>query len=79
MDMEKVIKGLQECNLNGGRVGNCPYKDSILATIQELMDRMIPKEKEVEGGGTTWWMVCPECHGAVDQLDHFCRHCGQAL
>lgn len=48
-------------------------------TIQELLDRMIQKDKNVEGGGTTWWMVCPECHGAVDQQDHFCRHCGQAL
>lgn len=48
-------------------------------TIQELLDRMIPKEKEMEGGGCSWWYVCPECHGAVDQQDNFCRHCGQKL
>lgn len=46
---------------------------------EELLTRMIPKETEMEGGGPTWWYVCPECHGAVDSRDHFCRHCGQAL
>lgn len=48
-------------------------------TKQELMYRMIPKEKELEGGGSCWWYVCPECHGAVDQEESLCRHCGQAL
>lgn len=31
---------------------------------------------EIEGGGNSWWNVCPECHGAVDLSDRFCRHCG---
>ena len=49
-------------------------------TIQELMDRMIPKEREIEGDiRTVWWYVCPECHGRVDLLDYFCRWCCQAL
>ena len=33
-DMEKVIKGIQECDLNGGLIGNCPYK-GILAMLKE--------------------------------------------
>ena len=45
----------------------------------EALKRNIPKEMEVEGGGTTWFMVCPECHGAIDCKDSFCRHCGQAV
>ena len=45
---------------------------------QELKKR-IPKETEIEGGGSTWWYVCPECHGTVDRKDNFCRHCGQAI
>lgn len=48
-------------------------------TIQELIDRSIPKEIEPEGGGSFWYMVCPECHGAVCPTDRFCRYCGQAL
>ena len=35
MDMENAIKGLQECDLNGGMVGNCPYKDAILSLLKE--------------------------------------------
>ena len=23
--------------------------------------------------------VRPECHGAIDRADHFCKHCGQAV
>ena len=46
--------------------------------IDELR-RNIPEEMEMEGGGTSWWYVCPECHGAIDNSDHYCRHCGQAV
>jgi hypothetical protein len=38
-----------------------------------------PVKAEIEGGGHTWWYVCPECHGSIDSKDHFCRHCGQAV
>ena len=34
---------------------------------------------EMEGGGSTWWMVCGECHGAIDTNDHYCRHCGKRV
>ena len=46
--------------------------------VKEL-ERNIPRKNEVEGGGTTWWYVCPECHGAIDRQDHYCKHCGQAV
>ena len=36
-DMEKAIKGIQECDLNGGLIGNCPYKD-ILFLLKEQDD-----------------------------------------
>ena len=45
----------------------------------EELKRNIPQEIEIEGGGSTWWNVCPECHGAIDSKDRFCRHCGQAV
>lgn len=46
---------------------------------EELLKKHIPVEKEMEGGSTTWWLVCPECHGSIDSSDSFCRHCGQAV
>lgn len=45
----------------------------------EELKKRIPLEMEIEGGGSSWWYVCPECHGAIDKADHFCRHCGQAV
>lgn len=45
----------------------------------EELKRNIPQEMEIEGGGSSWWYVCPECHGAIDRKDSFCRHCGQAV
>ena len=45
----------------------------------EELKRCIPQKIDVEGGGTSYWFVCPECHGAIDRKDKFCRHCGQAV
>ena len=38
-DREKVIKGIEECDLNGGLIGNCPYK-GILALLKEQEARI---------------------------------------
>lgn len=43
----------------------------------ELIKEQEPADIEMEGGGSTWWYVCGECHGAVDSSDLFCRHCGR--
>lgn len=41
MDREKVIKGIQECNLNGGLIGNCPYKDILLMLKEQQPKKSI--------------------------------------
>ena len=38
-----------------------------------------PVETELEGGGSTWWYVCGECHGAIDENDNYCKHCGRRI
>lgn len=39
--------------------------------------------KKVIGGGecdgATCWFECSHCHGTVDILDAYCKHCGAAL
>lgn len=47
--------------------------------LGDAIKRLTPIQIETEGGGLTWWSVCPECHGQVDAADYFCRHCGQAV
>ena len=56
-----------------------PFGEDADAVLGEAIKQLTPEEIEIEGGGSSWWYVCPECHGQVDRQDRFCRHCGQAL
>ena len=41
-----------------------------------------PKEiegKEIEGGGSNWWVVCEDCHVTVGKYDKVCPHCGRSF
>lgn len=44
-------------------------------------DLLIQKEAEaeIEGGGITWFFVCGECHGTIDDNSIFCKHCGRKI
>ena len=89
--MEEIIErleGLAESYMERAKETRTDDSDISFIFFQrgELMEkaaaalkRNIPQEMELEGGGYNWWYVCPECHGAVDRADHFCKHCGQAV
>lgn len=47
--------------------------------IDTVAEQFTPVEIEMEGGGSTWWHVCGECHGPIDRSDSFCRHCGRPV
>ena len=38
----------------------------------------VPAEYEGDAR-SSWWYVCPECHGAIDPGEHKCRHCGAVI
>ena len=44
-----------------------------------MTGQRIHAEAELEGGGSTWWYVCGECHGAINYQADTCRHCGAIL
>lgn len=46
---EKMIKGIQECDLNGGLIGNCPYK-GILLLLKEQEPHVLSHEEMIEAG-----------------------------
>lgn len=45
----------------------------------EIVTCAEPVERELEGGGSSWWYVCAECHGAIDSNDKYCKHCGRKV
>lgn len=49
--------------------------------VEYLTDKLKEQEAEpeIEGGGSTWWYVCSECRGAIDDSDRYCRHCGARM
>ena len=53
--------------------------EAVGKAIDVMMEKQIPTEIEIEGGGHTWWHVCGECHGAIDSSDRYCKHCGRKL
>ena len=47
--------------------------------VRKLAGSLMPAEAEIEGGGSSWFYVCGECHGAISAKDSFCRHCGKPV
>lgn len=45
----------------------------------EMLGRTKPMTAEIEGGGVSWFYVCPRCRGQINRDDAFCRHCGGAV
>ena len=47
--------------------------------MKELLKEQDPVPAELEGGGSSWWWVCGECHGQISKGDRYCRHCGHEI
>lgn len=56
-----------------------PDTDELAEATETVVEHFRPAEIEIEGGGSTWWYVCEECHRAVDDSDRYCKHCGKPL
>jgi hypothetical protein len=89
--MMELLEIEQKCvlrNSHGDCERNCAECDLVqddgellqmYTDVIALMKEREPVGIEIEGGGSTWWHVCGECHGAVDSCDLYCRHCGSLL
>jgi len=84
-DIEKVIKGLGKCScIYGIRCEECPYVnddkcvDILCSDALELLKGKEVKV-EIEGGGSTWFYVCGECHTSASKHSKYCRECGRML
>ena len=73
--MKELIEGLKEA----AKTDYDLKRAKLMDRAAEELKRNLQKEIDIEGGGTSWWYVCPECRGAIDCRDRYCRHCGQAI
>ncbi len=48
----------------------------IFAAMCAVQKLLTPIPAEIEGGGSTWYTVCGECHGVIDSGELYCKHCG---
>ena len=86
-DRMKVLKGVEACEPSSikRRCRNCPYKMELNCDytlwhdVMDLLKEQDPVEAELEGGGSSWWWVCGECHGQISKGDRYCRHCGHEI
>ena len=60
---------------NPWELEDCPF----CKTIASLLKEQEPLPAEFEGGGYTWFYVCGDCHGQIDERDAYCRHCGRKV
>ena len=88
MKRKDVIKGLECCIAKnpdeGQKCEDCPFKEGycvnrLKMAALKLLKEQEPLQPELEGGGRSYYMVCGDCHGIVDQGDHFCKHCGREI
>ena len=78
---EKTIKTLQN-RINEARNNHTKVATIFISTLSDamaLLKEQEPTDPEIEGGGSSWWYVCSECHGPIDTRDKYCRHCGKEI
>lgn len=88
-DREKVIRAYECCKNSYDRIcEKCPYEKDcchdgipmfVIKKMVELLKEQDPVPAELEGGGSSWWWVCGECHGQISKGDRYCRHCGHEI
>lgn len=86
MRIERLIKHLKtQIAVSEGMGADFVYitKDEAkkcleLAEAQDTLF-MSPVHAEVEGGGSTWWYVCGECHSQLNPSDKYCNQCGRKI
>ena len=83
IDFTKLSENMTNAVQN--MVWNVPLnvvKQNIIDQPTADVRKNIRAQKVLAGGildGTTHWYECSCCHGAVDILDAYCKHCGAVL
>ena len=78
--IEKSTEYETWCGLDEGK--DLTYNDAMVrrpewCPLKEEKEETV--EPELEGGGSSWWYVCGECHSIVNDRDKYCRQCGKRV
>ena len=74
---EKLAEDLREKDPPHSQ--RCFEEAETFRRMAEEIVRLEPVKPEIEGGGTSWFFVCGECHTSINPKDRFCRGCGRPL
>ena len=81
MTKAEIVKGLKGLSVITRR--NDEIRIECNEQFRELItgayDLLKPEQAEMEGGGSSWWYVCPECHVHIKQGTRFCQSCGKEI
>ena len=80
-DSERVVQRLERQIKNAHNENNdfAYIPIGTARMIISLLEKDKPVPAEMEGGRSTWWVVCGDCHGAINDGDRYCRHCGRSV
>lgn len=78
---KEILNGLQCMAGLMKRNGEIRIGDSDIfrRVIIEAYEMLKPEQAEMEGGGSSWWYVCPECHVNTKYGTQFCQSCGKEI
>lgn len=81
MTKNEIVRGLH--GLMGIAQKNSEIRIASSEQFKELItgayELLKPEPAEMEGGGSSWWYVCPECHVNTKYGTRFCGSCGKEI
>ncbi len=82
IDADKLSQDIKDRFFDENMMVNDVLQRIIIRQPTADVRENIKAQKVLAGGildGTTHWYECSYCHGAVDILDAYCKHCGAVL
>jgi len=81
MTKNEIVRGLH--SLMGIARRNSEIRIASSEQFKELItgayELLKSEPAEMEGGGSNWWYVCPECHVNTKYGTRFCQSCGKEI
>lgn len=91
IDEAKVADAFRNC-ITEPKCKDCPWEScerfnhkhieipaDLALEVNNIVQRSVGAEAELEGGGHTWFFVCGECHAILKEHAKYCHECGKRV